>query len=156
MWQWSWWLLSLELDDSNLDIPHRSYLRAIQEPFRLVTSLSEREMNFGTRLSRCPVQRDWCKLWDFGRGWKTEDPARPARPAGASVIDRLAKKSAASLFSRWRRSSSAYYVVVGNIRGSIRLPKHDRGQSSTNYDEGGSLELDTQIENVRFKMMYYS
>jgi hypothetical protein len=26
---------------------------------RLVTSLSEREINFGTRLSRCPVQRDW-------------------------------------------------------------------------------------------------
>jgi hypothetical protein len=49
---------------------------------------------FRDTLSRCPIQRDWCKLQRFGRGWKTEDTARPARPAGAS---RLAKKSVSVL-----------------------------------------------------------
>jgi hypothetical protein len=69
-------------------------------------------------LSQCPIQRDWCKLWKFGRCWKTEDPVCPARPAGASMIDGLAKKSVSvSLLVTLAAVYSIYLiiiVVVGN------------------------------------------
>ena len=85
--------------------------------YRLVTSLSECEMEFRDTLSRCPIQRDWCKLSNFGGGWKTEDPARSARPAGAYVIDRLAKKSVSVSSGDARCGGSislVIIVVVGN------------------------------------------
>ena len=104
-------------------------------------------MEFRDTLSRCPIQRDWCKLQRFGRGSKTEDPARPARPAGASVINRLAKKSV-SVSSGDARCGVSIYLVIIVVVGNGSYPSMHTSWRLTMPESLNQRKNDMEHETV--------